>query len=185
MPVSVCLFQKVLLDNLLKSFLCHHADLCLWLALHRNEEQCRNGAYLECLCNSLVVVNVYLIYIELAVVLLGNLFQCRSNHLAGTAPIGIEINDCWLVAEIFPFSLVEVGNLLYKPVGVNFYATGLSLVAMSFASLVVAAASLVVAFASFMVSAASFMVSAASLMLLGAFAVLAVATLLFGFVATA
>ena len=71
------------------------------------------------MCQFRCFVYVYLVYIKFTGLLCCYLLKEWGDHLAGTAPVGIEIYKGWLVAQIFPLRVVDVCNLLCKGLGIK------------------------------------------------------------------
>src|SRR5574344_2077842 len=105
-----------LLNDLFKFTLWHSPLSHDRFAFHRNEQHGRYRLYAECVRQFLFFIYIHFVNIYFARFLFGYLCHDRSDHLAGSAPCGIEVYDGWFIPFIFEFSLsgIHIRNLFHE-----------------------------------------------------------------------
>ena len=103
-------------DNLDEFLFWHGAGSDLRLPFQRNEHEGGNGLDIECCADGAFLIHIDFVYVYFVFILCGELFHYGCDRLAWRAPVGVKIDDCRFVAEVFQLIAVglEIENLFGK-----------------------------------------------------------------------
>ena len=91
------------------------APAAIWgLFVHGDKEDAGDALDAESPCQLLLLVGVDFVNVDFAVVFLGKFLHDGGDHLAGTAPVGVEVDYCGLVAFELPFFVFFIIKNLFE-----------------------------------------------------------------------